>query len=108
MMNDVDVLTRARALIASPENWCQGYYAKDINGRWCEATADQAHCFCALGALIHVDKTSNAVVWLHSVLPRTCQSIPKFNDENTHAAILSLFDKAIKKAAGHDNKGRTR
>lgn len=37
--------------ILRDRGWCQGYYARDIAGKMCEALSDVACTFCAKGAI---------------------------------------------------------
>lgn len=72
-----DFLTRDR--------WCQGAYARDIDGWVCRATDSIAHSFCLMGAMIvcYPDPTERLMVQdrfasLIRILHR--QRIKDFND----------------------------
>lgn len=87
-------LITARALIASPENWCQGKLFARKDGTTC-LFSDNADCFCALGACIRAGAPDAA---LAACLPACWHGrLTKFNDYpgRTHAEVLAVFDKAI-------------
>ena len=46
------ILTEARQLIAEPEKWTQGAFARDRDGGAVDAEAEEARSFCAYGALL--------------------------------------------------------
>jgi hypothetical protein len=48
----IQILERARALIADEQHWCRGELARDINGEGVCPTASSAVKRCGLGALI--------------------------------------------------------
>lgn len=50
-----EILTRARALIESPTRWCQHMMARDTAGTRCDADDPTAACWCANGAVDHID-----------------------------------------------------
>mgnify|MGYP001616956617 CR=1 FL=1 len=89
----VATLKRARALIATPEQWCQGQSFKVV-------VAPDVTAFCALGALncvtVHGSDMRVAVEALQITLGHP--DIAGFNDTHTHAAVLALFDRAIAQA----------
>jgi hypothetical protein len=96
----VDLLRAARAKIERPECWTTKYYAHDATGGECEASAREAVCWCALGAVKSV--TTHGcfhTLWelLRAQLPHGSVSISTYNDapSTTHADILLLFDRAI-------------
>jgi hypothetical protein len=77
-----DVLRRARALIDTPEKWCQGQ---------CEL----GEAKCALGAILGADPNyAAAALALNRVV---APNIPAWNDapERTHADVMAAFDRAI-------------
>jgi len=106
-MNELELLKVARVKIAKPENWTQGWYARDASG-YSVAPADESACkFCALGAILACgDDDSfgsaffeNAAASLRKNLPvdfaRAC--VMGFNDDpkRTHAEVIDLFDRTI-------------
>jgi hypothetical protein len=48
----LQIVERARALIADEQHWCRGELARDINGVGVCPTSDRAMKRCGLGALI--------------------------------------------------------
>lgn len=104
-MNTVQILKDARALIADEKNWTQDSFARDSGGLPIDPTNDDAVCFCAIGALARAvgsnpDGELPAENFLVSEMLEwdARDSIPDFNDNHTHADILSLFDRAIARA----------
>lgn len=97
---ELEVLTRARALIADPRDWCHGAPPSSIDAPYCAMTA----CYSASGgAAINHYGTSLIYVGAISRLSR-CMDKPfgpvpvgTFNDhpDTTHADVLALYDRAI-------------
>jgi hypothetical protein len=48
----LQIVERARALIADEQHWCRGELARDINGVGVCPTSERAMERCGLGALI--------------------------------------------------------
>lgn len=112
----VDLLTEAKALIADESNWTQGAYAKNAEGFTVDNLAEEATCFCSLGALhraatklafevdsFYVERL--AIDVLHTVIHKSTgfRSIAVYNDDShrEHSEIIRTFDLAIEQA----NKG---
>ena len=124
----MEMIRKARALIAKPGSWCQGANARTADGRRVLAGAPDAVQFCAHGSLAKVyqeayralkdhpewgrsfraladtfDEAKWAVVQaahkLFGIGKRT--GIMTFNDlpERTHGEVLAAFDEAIEEAA---------
>jgi hypothetical protein len=103
----VQVLREARELIAMPERWTQGTWARKANGDGVLATNPEACCFCAGGALLksssrgrkeNRDLFDAAVRLLIAPLNgETWMDIAQFNDRvaKSHDEVLALFDRAI-------------
>ena len=110
-----EILKKARAKIAKPENWCQGVSARkkvrsilyDFNDvlEACDARDPEACQWCATGAIDGVIPRDSYLNVFGSrkdalrVLDRFCpeSSVVAYNDgkENSHESIISIFDKAI-------------
>ena len=99
-MTTKELLIAARALIAEPNNWCQGFTAVR-NGEHVS--------YCMAGAVSRVcadESTSKATETLDALSEAVnntngrFHSIVGFNDhkETTHEQILAIFDKAIAEA----------
>ena len=50
--DQIQIVERARALIADGQHWCRGDLARDINGEEVSPTAASAMKRCGLGAVI--------------------------------------------------------
>ena len=104
-MKHSEALKAAKAVIANPENWTQGWYYKYKNGTSCKRYED-AECFCSLGALRKVndcydDYYLNGTLYLDLALETLnvkAGSVFIFNDTHSHAEVMALFDKAIELA----------
>ena len=103
-MQAIDVLKNAKAVIADPQNWCQGHLATDNKGNEVDTTNEKATCFCALGALYKsFDKLGNwnydALQAMNDVVQMNSDydTITAFNDETDrkHSDVVRMFNKAI-------------
>ncbi len=105
-MKPSELLTKAKAVIADPRRWTQGWYAKDAEGQPVGSRKSYAVCWCSLGALhavAHEENTYNtrsAAAWY---LTRVSVEfgyigISDFNDNSSHEAVMKAWDKAIKLA----------
>lgn len=96
----LEVLREMRVLLAPPEAFTQGAYARDINGRKCAPLAPAAVCWCLHGAHSRVDNWVHASHWdldlaLDPWLPPGAKDPVSVNDQLGHGAILALLDAAI-------------
>lgn len=101
-MKASEVLIKAKAVIADPEHWTKGAYAKREDGTVIVPTAHSAHCFCALGAVRRVEKSRGVLYSEVGNYLNMAAAMPvdQFNDSEftTHPMILGVFDDAIKMA----------
>jgi hypothetical protein len=93
----------ARALIANPDRWTTGSYARTAIGTKCAPDDPLAARWCALGAR-HIasegaaTEVSDAV---ESALRRAARELrdggspAAVNDRRGHAAVLAMYDRAI-------------
>lgn len=100
MNNVTKTLIEAKAIIAKPENWTQGVFARDKTGHQVHVADPDAVCFCSLGALrkTGIKETSGAVY----MRARGCLAdsggsvdIANINDTSTHEEVMAMWDKAI-------------
>lgn len=104
MTDTVTILKAARDLIAKPENWIQGAYARSEDGRDTMPYDVSSTCFCSVGALFKAGADSFKFSELLPFEIRDAfgvmkeNDLVKFNDTHTHAEVLSLFSKAITSA----------
>jgi hypothetical protein len=101
----LQIVERARALIADESRWCRRELALDANGVVVSPTSARAVKRCALGAVIaaayQLTNDYNAAHQLgHEVLGThyRAATLMHINDSRGHAAVLALFDEVI--AAG--------
>jgi hypothetical protein len=100
-----EVLIAAKALIDTPEKWCQGAYMRDRNGARCCLTAKDAVKWCGLGAIGAVtcshSEYSEAINLLNRAVP-VGHGSPYFAWQDapgrTHAEVMAAFDEAIRRA----------
>lgn len=98
-------LKAARKLLSKPERWTKCEAARDEAGMTVDPCSDSAVCFCVLGAVsktmaeTSLDERCAADRCLGDAL-RGYHSIIAFNDnaKTKHKQIMSLFDRAIKRA----------
>lgn len=107
-----EMLIKAKALIENEANWIQGQYARETpNGKTLSPRDGRAKCFCAIGALRHVDGATGhgdgVLMKAAEVLAKFAGAesadthsgrVMKFNDRASHADVLAMFDKAIAEA----------
>jgi hypothetical protein len=112
------LLVRARARIADPRRWTTGVFALDLAERRVSPWNPLAVRWCAVGALkveaaagLELGRTGGeyrrllrgAMERLRRALPRPRRvddaegDVMGFNDERGHAAVLTLFDEAIRR-----------
>lgn len=109
----LQLLVKARELIAKPENWTQECLSRDQTGETCSPEEPVATCWCSLGALTHVVRTlpqpksdtnyrlraSDNYGLAHQLLADACPggSVVKWNDSHTHPEVLDLWDQVIER-----------
>jgi hypothetical protein len=101
----LQIVERARALIADESHWCRSELDRDVNGVGVCPTSDMAIKRCGLGALImaayEISRDHRAAydLALRAMRPlHGTATLVKVNDIRGHAAVLTLFDEVI--AAG--------
>ena len=98
-MTPQEILIAARAKIADEANWCQENSAVNSHRIPVHPTNSNACAWCALGAL---EATSPATANLRSLLYEAAyathglRSVVDVNDTLGHAAVLQVYDVAIK------------
>jgi len=96
-----NILIKAKAVIANPDNWIQNSMAQGIDG-WQTSVSDPQACkFCSVGAIYKVNGSMNSVTELARIaLEKNTGglSLDMFNDTHTHQEVMALFDTAIKNA----------
>lgn len=101
----LQIVERARALIADEQHWCRRHLAEDARGVSVSPTHAKAVKRCALGAVIaaayQLTHDYNAAHQLSREVLGThyrAATLMHVNDSRGHAAVLALFDEVI--AAG--------
>ena len=98
----IQIVERARALIADKQHWCRGELARDVNGEGVCPTSASAVKRCALGAVIaaahelthNLDAAHDFA--FKALRPRYgTATLVRVNDMRGHAAVLALFDTVI-------------
>jgi hypothetical protein len=98
----IRMIEKARELIAEPEHWCRGSYARGKGGASVPVMDRSAQRHCAMGALIlaafevtgDVRRATELADSVSRMISKT-GSLVFVNDHQGHAAVLVLFDKAI-------------
>ena len=98
----IQIVERARALIADERHWCRGHLAQSASGLSVSPISASAVKRCALGAVItaayQLTRNFNVAYDLaHKVLrPHYgTATLVHVNDMRGHAAVLALFDEVI-------------
>jgi hypothetical protein len=104
MSTEIAIIRRAREIISDPKRWTQGTYARDKDGAAIHPYDDSATCWCALGALARAAIELNAQPGDGSaatdrLINCSQRFVGSVNDHDGHAAVLSLFDKALAEVA---------
>lgn len=101
--NELDVLTRARALIENPKDWCNHAPESSVVAPYCAMTACYTVASWNASSVPFVLTYQGVVYRLGRELPRpqfdAGIGVANFNDhpDTTHAAVLDLYDRAIAK-----------
>ena len=102
----IQIVERARVLIADKDHWCRGDLARDINGEEVSPTAASAVKRCGLGAVIAAahelahDSDAAYDLAFKALRPQYgTATLVRVNDMRGHTAVLALFDEVI--AAQH-------
>ena len=101
----VQIVERARELIADEQFWCRRHFGEDVNGFAVSPTSASAVKRCGLGAVIaaahQLTHNPDAAyqTGYQALRPRYgSATLIHVNDTRGHAAVLALFDEVI--AAG--------
>lgn len=94
-------LVAARKLIAKPEHWCKGALAKTKYRKVTVPDSKSAVRWCAVGAIefasLGVERRFEAAV-RRLEFEISDDPLSVWNDWHTHADVLELFDRAIKRS----------
>ena len=97
------IIARARALIAAPQTWTQGEFARDGLGQPVSWRSPEAAQFCIWGALNRAasEVTSNEHLRARladgaaRALRGATPSISRLNDGGSHGDVLALIDRYL-------------
>lgn len=108
-MKASEILKLARERIANPENWTQGYFARDAQDREVDLKSPKACSFCSIGAVkaaspenLDPEIESEACQALRQTIAAEFvipSSVVAFNDAHyrKHEDVLRLFDATIER-----------
>ena len=104
----IQIVERARALIADEQHWCRCELARDARGMGVCPMSDAATKRCGLGALIAAayEITSGHCRAYDLAIKATqplygSATLVNVNDVRGHAAVLALFDEVIAAGSVH-------
>lgn len=104
-MKASEVLRKARALLAKKGGWTQRVAARNRAGRSILPERPSACCFCALGAIRHVEKEREYAWTARKLLAQAAGArgsvfVADWNDapKRKKSEVLAAFTKAIKLA----------
>ena len=111
-MKPSELLIKAKAVIADPKHWTQGWYAHNADGFDVESCNPEAVCWCSVGAIdkvVHEEGVSDtrfkATLYLAEMAGEFgCSSIPDLNDHSSHETVMKAWDRAIKLAKEDENR----
>lgn len=97
------IVKEARDIIADPRRWSRFASARLANGDLCDIDSCKAWQFCALGALTKAYRSRGATPKMAAEQARALgrvlsrrRGLELINDDQGHAAVLALFDRALK------------
>jgi hypothetical protein len=96
----VQIVERARELIADEQHWCRRHFAEDASGFPVSPTSATAIKWCGLGAVIAaayqlINNADAAYQVVYQALRPRSATLIHVNDRRGHAAVLALFDEVI-------------
>jgi hypothetical protein len=96
------VLRAARKLIEDPEHWTTAALARDANGKEVPPDAGEAVRWCAYGACVVVSRSGLLMDLSQRALEKAASAsggggVEAVNDNDGHAAVLELYDTAIRR-----------
>jgi hypothetical protein len=98
----IQIVERARALIADEQHWCRGELARDVNGEGVCPTSASAVKRCALGAVMAAaHELTHDLDVAHDFAFKALRprygigTLVRVNDMRGHVAVLALFDEVI-------------
>ena len=101
------ILEKAKAIIEDPKNWCQHVFASDLEGKEVLELEDTAYRWCAVGAFIRANGSytysCDSEVEFEcldsaagKIISYYVSKITYVNDNLGHAAVMKMYDLAIK------------
>jgi hypothetical protein len=103
-MRALILLKKARKLLAKPESWCKGEFAKTRVKEACAPSDYRATSWCLSGAIFNAQKSlecfsTEAYDVCQQELSKPFRNVVTFNDHptTTHRKILRFLDRVIKK-----------
>ena len=98
----IQIVERARSLLADDQHWCRRHLAEDVNGVSVSPTSASAVKRCGLGAVIAAayqlthDFDAADQLGFEALRPRYNPVVlMHVNDTRGHAAVLAWFDEVI-------------
>ncbi len=80
-------------LLATPDKWTQGAFAKDAGGKPCPLNSDAERCWCVMGALIKYfgEYSPEFYSCVNEISSKLDAPITEWNDspKTTHAEVLA-------------------
>lgn len=102
-MKTSEMLEKAKAVIADPSHWTQGWFAKDAAGRDTFSLRSDAVCWCSMGALNKAGfgpwGETFAIAFEAALVEIGYDGgIASYNDNHTHEEVMKVWDRAIQLA----------
>lgn len=113
-MTNLEILTKARAAIATPEQWCQNIRHSGL--AYCAlgaidcalgdsgygSAAEKSPATALLAAVLRPEERERSIRRLREVFevsgrPSNPSLVAQFNNSSSHAEVLAIFDRAIER-----------
>lgn len=98
---EVALLKSVRELLTDPTHWTQRAYARDKGGCIVGSEDPRAVCWCLFGALLKLGRIRPPQDMDGAARRLAAEAecpVSSFNDSRTHADVLRLLDRTIRKA----------
>lgn len=100
-MNALTLARQVRELLAVPERWTRGEFARRADGSPCGSKDPAAQCWCLVGAMCRLDDDPiRGMEMLDAIRAATrSDSASVWNDApgRTHADVLALLDRVVQR-----------
>jgi hypothetical protein len=90
-------LIAAKALINTPEKWCQRRMF-DVSSTWQQQACSRGALIRIIGINIIAPLANSRLSMSINALTKVMGNVGEYNDSHTHAEVMAMWDKAIAEA----------